>query len=52
LPAQIVMTGTDADTFLPLADQAEAFAVRDGRLHPDERFLHPRIEASTVMRPR
>ncbi len=41
LPAQTVVTGTDADTFLPLAEHAEAFATAAGGLHRDERFLHP-----------
>ena len=39
-PAQTVITGTDGETFLPLADHAEAFAVHDGQLRPDSRF-HP-----------
>jgi DNA replication and repair protein RecF len=38
-PAQTMITGTDVETFLPLADQAEGFAVRDGQLCPDGRFL-------------
>jgi DNA replication and repair protein RecF len=41
LQAQTVITGTDAETFLPLADLAEGFAIRDGQLHPDGRFLRP-----------
>jgi len=41
LPAQTVVTGTDADIFLPLAEQAEAFATGGGGLHPDERFIRP-----------
>jgi DNA replication and repair protein RecF len=48
LPAQTVITGTDADAFLPLAAQAEGFAIRDSVLYPDERFLRPDIEASPV----
>ena len=48
LPAQTVITGTDGDTFLPLADRAEAFATGNGGLQPDERFLRPEIEASPV----
>jgi DNA replication and repair protein RecF len=40
-PAQTVITGTDGDTFLPLAEHAEAFAVHDGQLRPDMRFLQP-----------
>jgi DNA replication and repair protein RecF len=48
LPAQTIVTGTDAETFLPLADHAEAFSVGDGLLHPDERFVGARIKASPV----
>ena len=48
LPAQTVITGTDADTFLPLAEHAEAFALHDGLLHPDRRFLHPAGAGSPV----
>ncbi len=39
LDAQAIVTGTDADTFLPLADTAEAFATGSGTLTPDRRFL-------------
>jgi DNA replication and repair protein RecF len=49
-PAQTVITGTDADTFLPLAAQAEAFAIRDGVLYSDERFLRIDSDASPVPR--
>ena len=52
LPAQTVLTGTDADTFLPLAEQAEGFAIRDSILYPDERFLRRDSEASPVPGPR
>ncbi len=52
LQAQTVITGTDAETFLPLATGAEAFAVRDGQLFRDERFLPPEGEAAPVPRPR
>ena len=48
LPAQTIITGTDVETFLPLAEQAEGFAIRDSFLYPDERFLRPDIEASPV----
>jgi DNA replication and repair protein RecF len=51
-PAQTVVTGTDAEPFLPLADQAEGFAVHDGQLHPDRRFLRPLGEAAPVPQPR
>jgi DNA replication and repair protein RecF len=47
-PAQTVITGTDGDTFLPLAGHAEGFLLHDGRLHPDERFLRAETEASPV----
>ena len=39
LPAQTIITGTDVDPFLPLADRAEAFATGGGMLVPDGRFL-------------
>ena len=48
LPAQIVVTGTDSDIFLPLADRADAFSTGGGSLHPDQRFLRPEIEATSV----
>jgi len=38
LPAQTLITGTDAETFLPLAGCAEALHVHDGKLLPDRRF--------------
>jgi DNA replication and repair protein RecF len=38
-PAQIIMTGTDAGTFLPLADHAEAWRSGEGKLHPEPGFL-------------
>ena len=43
LPAQTIVTGTDAETFLPLADTAEAFAVGGGTLVPDPRFVATRF---------
>jgi DNA replication and repair protein RecF len=52
LQAQTVITGTDAETFLPLAADAEAFAVREGQLHRDGRFLRPESEAAPVPQPR
>jgi DNA replication and repair protein RecF len=52
LPAQTIITGTDVDTFLPLAERAEGFALGDGRLQADGRFLRPRTEASPVTQPR
>jgi DNA replication and repair protein RecF len=51
-PAQTIVTGTDADIFLPLAEHAEAFATGGGGLHGDERFLHPETEPSPVPRSR
>ncbi|MGE4048996.1 MAG: AAA family ATPase, partial [Acetobacteraceae bacterium] len=38
LPAQTLMTGTDAEIFLPLADQAEALCTGGGTLRIDGRF--------------
>jgi DNA replication and repair protein RecF len=52
LPAQTIITGTDADPFLPLTEHAEAFALRDGHLDSDERFLRPGDAASPVTQPR
>jgi DNA replication and repair protein RecF len=51
-PAQTIVTGTDADIFLPLAEHAEAFATGGGGLHADERFLRPETEPSPVPRSR
>jgi DNA replication and repair protein RecF len=48
LQAQTIVTGTDADTFLPLAERAEAFATGGGGLHPDDRFLRPETDAAPV----
>ncbi|MDR3534187.1 MAG: DNA replication/repair protein RecF [Rhodopila sp.] len=50
LPAQTVVTGTDSDTFLSLAEHAEAFATGGGGLHPDGRFLRPESAAAPVPR--
>ncbi len=38
LPAQVLMTGTDAEIFLPLAARAEGLRTGDGALLPDPRF--------------
>ncbi len=38
LPAQTLITGTDAETFLPLAGVAEGLRVQSGELLPDARF--------------
>ncbi len=47
-PAQTLITGTDAETFLPLAERAEAFATGDGKLRPDGRFLLPEIPVVSI----
>jgi len=41
LPGQTLMTGTDADVFVPLAGHAEALRTGGGRLAPDPRFPVP-----------
>lgn len=38
LPAQVLVTGTDPETFLPLAGRAEALRTGGGALVPDLRF--------------
>jgi DNA replication and repair protein RecF len=38
LSAQVLLTGTDAETFLPLAGQAEGLRTGGGALTPDSRF--------------
>ena len=38
LPAQTLITGTDEETFLPLAGIAEGLRVHGGKLLPDRRF--------------
>src|SRR5271166_3841940 len=43
LPAQTLITGTDAETFLPLAGCAEGLRVHGGELLPDRRF--PQIDS-------
>ena len=48
LPAQSVVTGTDADTFLPLAARAEAFATGDGDLLADGRFIPSETDRTPV----
>ena len=52
LPAQTVITGTDVETFLPLTEHAEAFALHDSLLRPDGRFLRSQAAASSVIQPR
>ncbi len=41
LPAQTLITGTDAEVFLPLAGVAEGLRVQGGELLSDMRFPHP-----------
>jgi DNA replication and repair protein RecF len=41
LPAQTLITGTDAATFLPLAGIAEGLRVHGGELLPDRHFPPP-----------
>jgi DNA replication and repair protein RecF len=43
-PAQTLITGTDAEAFLPLAGVAEGLSVHGGKLLPDRRF--PQAESS------
>jgi DNA replication and repair protein RecF len=48
LPAQTIMTGTDADTFLPLAGIADGLRTGGGKLHADARFPRPDPAGSPV----
>ena len=48
LPAQTLITGTDAETFLPLAGIAEGLRVHGGELLPDERFPTAKSTAAPV----
>jgi DNA replication and repair protein RecF len=50
LPAQTLITGTDAETFLPLAGVAEGLRVHEGKLLPDQRF--PQAESTETPVPR
>lgn len=50
LPAQTLITGTDADTFLPLAGVAEGLSVHTGKLLPDARFPSPNQSDTPVPR--
>lgn len=52
LPAQTILTGTDAEPFLPLTEQAEALITGGGGLQPDGRFIRPQIDATPVPAPR
>ena len=48
LPAQTLMTGTDAATFLPLAGVAEGLRVHAGKLQPDACFPAPKSPDTPV----
>ncbi len=48
LPAQTLITGTDAETFLPLAGVAEGLRVHAGKLRPDARFPAPKSADTPV----
>jgi len=48
LPAQVLVTGTDAETFLPLAGHAEALRTGGGTLVRDLRFPPPEGVAAPV----
>jgi DNA replication and repair protein RecF len=48
LPVQTLITGTDADTFLPLAGFAEGFRVHGGKILPDTRFPAPKSTDTPV----
>ena len=50
LPAQVLLTGTDAETFLPLADRAEGLSTGGGELIADGRFFASRTAAAPVPR--
>ena len=51
LPAQTLITGTDAETFLPLAGRAEGLLTGGGKLQPDTRFPVPISAASRALPP-
>jgi len=48
LPSQSLVTGTDSEIFLPLAERAEALLTGGGLLRPDRRFLRPESSANPV----
>ncbi|HEY6434505.1 MAG TPA: DNA replication/repair protein RecF [Acetobacteraceae bacterium] len=50
LPAQVLLTGTDPETFLPLADRAEGLRAGDGRLVGDRRFSPRSSDSAPVAR--
>ncbi|MSP02788.1 MAG: DNA replication/repair protein RecF [Acetobacteraceae bacterium] len=47
-PAQVIMTGTDSGTFLPLADHAEAWRTEDGVLYPEKGFSPGPVSGSPL----
>ena len=47
-PAQTIVTGTDADTFLPLAAHAEALLTDGGGLLADSRFIRSATDRTPV----
>ncbi|HTW27906.1 MAG TPA: DNA replication/repair protein RecF [Acetobacteraceae bacterium] len=47
-PAQVLLTGTDAEPFLPLAGRAEGLLAGAGRLRPDPRFPLPSAPADAA----
>jgi DNA replication and repair protein RecF len=51
LPAQTLITGTDAETFLPLAGHAEGLLTGGGKLLPDPRYPVPISTAWTPLPP-
>jgi DNA replication and repair protein RecF len=51
LPAQTMVTGTDAETFLPLAGRAEGLLTGGGKLLPDARFPMPISAAQAPLTP-
>jgi len=50
LPAQTLITGTDADIFLPLAEVAEGLHTGGGELRPDGRFSQSESAPAPVPR--
>jgi DNA replication and repair protein RecF len=51
LPAQVLLTGVDAETFLPLADSAEGWRTGGGQLLRDTRFHSSEEALGTVPEP-
>jgi DNA replication and repair protein RecF len=49
LPAQILLTGTDGETFLPLAGRAAAWAAGGGELIADPRFSCGEMRPASVL---